>query len=406
MLNFKNKKLLKAKSITNVKQFNPILKQVLVKLIFIIGRLLFFFKRNNLPDKINKVLFISLYFNGDILFQSPVFEIIRKIYPNAELHIWIKKRTEDIIKGYPYFSKVYLFEDIRTRKYNEEINNDFKLKINFFKKLRAEKYDLIFDLTGLFWTAAAVFYSKPRYSAGINFQGFGFIYNFNSKAITNGHLIDKNLNLITKNKHFSKLIENINVINKPVYHISEESRKHINLLLKKIKIGENKLNVVMHLTSGWESKRWSLNNFADLINLLSEDYNIFLIGSKEDKIIYDKFEKSIKRKVFNLAGLLTLNETSELIKRADLYVGSDSGPLYLAEAVGTRTISLFGPTNPLFSAPRGSNHKYIYHKLFCSADNDKQNCKLIAGLNCKTYDCMNMIKPIDVYNMIISIIKN
>lgn len=87
---------------------------------------------------------------------------------------------------------------------------------------------------------------------------------------------------------------------------------------------------------------------------------------------------------------------------SDLFIGSDSGPLYIAEAVGTKTISLFGPTNPLFSAPRGKEHTCIYNKLFCSAEDNEQNCILIAGLNCKTIDCMKMIKPDDVYKAVVA----
>ncbi|MBL8016232.1 MAG: glycosyltransferase family 9 protein, partial [Ignavibacteria bacterium] len=147
-----------------------------------------------------------------------------------------------------------------------------------------------------------------------------------------------------------------------------------------------------------EAKKWEASNYVELIKSLGANFRIFMIGGKEDSANADFISKNFERYVFSVTGLLTMSESAELIRRADLFIGADSGPLYLAEAVGTPTLSLFGPTNPLFSAPRGAKHEYMYESLFCSAPVDKQNCKLLAGLNCRTLDCMKMLKPSVVAN--------
>jgi ADP-heptose:LPS heptosyltransferase len=388
---------LKEKSVNKVKRVNPYFKKLIVTLINKAGKIFFLLRKNVLPQPVKKILFISLYFNGDILFESPLFELINKLYPDAELHIWIKSRTKALMEGYPLFKQVFIFDDIRTRRYDENIKFDLRSKIKFFRILKKEKYDFIFDLTGLFWTALAVFIATARYSAGFNFHGFGFLYNFESYAITEGHLVDKNLDIILGNPLFKVAIKNSGKINlTPNYYITEDTKHKVDDLFFNHEVQSNSKKIAIHTTAGWKAKSWDVSNFISLINEFDDKFDIFLIGGNEDMKNAETIIKKITKKIYNFTGRLSINESSEVIRRSDFFIGADSGPLYIAEAVGTKTISLFGPTNPLFSSPRGIKHSYIYKELFCSADKNEQNCKLMAGLNCKTHDCMKEITVSDL----------
>lgn len=393
------RKMLKQKRIRNVKKLNPGIKKFLVNTINSTGKFFTLFRKDKLPGEVKKILFISLYFYGDILFHSGLFELVRKLYPDAEMHIWVKSRTKGILEGYPYFKTIHIFDDIRTRRFDENAKFNLKGKFRFFNSLRAEKYDLVYDVTGLFWTAFAVWMANPGYSSGLNFHGFGFIYNFETKALYNGHLVDNHLNLILMNKEYN--IENriAESARKPIYHTTQSSEAVVDNIFNDRGLLNGRKKIIIHTTAGWESKKWNINNFINIIHSLSNKYDILLIGGNEDKKNTELIINSISENVYDFTSQLSINESAELIRRADLYIGADSGPLYIAEAVGTPTLSLFGPTNPLFSAPRGLNHRFIYNELLCSSDKSFQNCKLNAGLNCKTFDCMKMIKPEEVLGL-------
>ena len=58
----------------------------------------------------------------------------------------------------------------------------------------------------------------------------------------------------------------------------------------------------------------------------------------------------------SLAGKLTLGQALCLYRRARLMVTGDSGPMHAAAALGTRTVSLFGPTLPERTGPWGRGH--------------------------------------------------
>lgn len=60
-----------------------------------------------------------------------------------------------------------------------------------------------------------------------------------------------------------------------------------------------------------------------------------------------------------LAPDTTLQELVALSQRASLFVGSDTGPLHIAVAVGTPCVGLYGVTNPLVSGPFGPSHRIV-----------------------------------------------
>jgi ADP-heptose:LPS heptosyltransferase len=48
-----------------------------------------------------------------------------------------------------------------------------------------------------------------------------------------------------------------------------------------------------------------------------------------------------------------------VLQRCAIYVTNDTGMMHVAAAVGTPTLSLFGPTDPLQWAPAGGRHRFI-----------------------------------------------
>ena len=69
--------------------------------------------------------------------------------------------------------------------------------------------------------------------------------------------------------------------------------------------------------------------------------------------------------VFNLAGKTSLGELAAVLKHCHLFIGGDSAGLHIAAAVGTPTISLFGPSSPVSWAPIGEEHEVICKNWEC-----------------------------------------
>jgi heptosyltransferase-3 len=95
--------------------------------------------------------------------------------------------------------------------------------------------------------------------------------------------------------------------------------------------------LVVHCQSAQNSRNWDSTKWESLINYLIDktDYPIVEIGLASDlNISHNRY--------INLCGKLNLLETGEVIRRAKLFIGIDSGPAHLANAVGTRGIIMIG----------------------------------------------------------------
>jgi heptosyltransferase I len=58
--------------------------------------------------------------------------------------------------------------------------------------------------------------------------------------------------------------------------------------------------------------------------------------------------------------------TALLLSRAALFIGTDSGPMHLAAALGTTFLGLYGPTSPGHTAPRIGRGSALYAGFPCS----------------------------------------
>ncbi|MFA6111181.1 MAG: glycosyltransferase family 9 protein [Candidatus Latescibacterota bacterium] len=105
--------------------------------------------------------------------------------------------------------------------------------------------------------------------------------------------------------------------------------------------------VALHPGSGAARKNWPLDRFAALADRLQERglQPVWILGPLEEQT----------RKEAGCRPCLppgTARELAAFLAQVDLFVGNDSGPGHLAAAVGTPTLSLFGPTDPALWRPR------------------------------------------------------
>lgn len=379
-------------------------------------KLLFLKKKEIEKRRVNKILINSLYFIGDTIFHTPLFEALKYLFPDSEIDIWVKSRNYDVVKLNPVFSNIIIFDNIKTADYNEKNKFDLFKKLSFIKLIRQNKYDLYLDLTGKYSTALIALLGNFKYSAGINYHGFGFCYNKYVDINTSnepGHLIDKYTGIIKD--IFSLNEDEWNTMNsiisdKPYLYTDSVSKSLAEKELYNLNYLSGKPLICLHITAGWKAKEMDSDKFAQLIKLLigSEKYNVVIIGTPGDKNKLMEIQAYLKdfidlNKIFLSLPLLA---SIEIIKKSDLFIGADSAPLHIAGAVDTPSIALFGPTNPEFSKPRGVNHLVVYHKLFCSSSDSEQFCTRNAGKSCPAIDCMWKIEISEIITKIEYLLNN
>lgn len=144
-------------------------------------------------------------------------------------------------------------------------------------------------------------------------------------------------------------------------------------------------------------RRWPSHNFVKIIEELAKHSKLrfVLVGSPGEKIYVDEVYSTLspvaRSRCINLAGEQTLDEFSALLALSDVCITNDSGPLHIAAALGTRTISFFGPESPQLYGPKGDGHIVFYAGIYCSPCLSVFNAKraMCNGDNI----CMKSISP-------------
>ena len=355
-------------------------------------------------QNIKSILVISLYFAGDLLFHSAVIEILKKLYPHAAIDLWTRSSSVALLMNDPRINEFIVYDNIKTTDYRDNSSPDEIGYNKLISNLKAKNYTLIIDLTGKKATALAIKQIKAGYSIGLNYDYSGRAYDkfvYSNTASEKGHLIDKYLNVIKSglkidNSKWKELRNSI--LTKPYIYSDPDSVLKAENIIDSMGL-RLKNFAAIHLTSGWPAKELPVKTFSELIDYLeTTGKKYILIGDSSDKKRAEEIDKLLGNK-YELNKKFAETDykgSSEIIKLSSLFIGSDSAPLHIASAFEIPSVALFGPTNPGFSAPTGKNVKVIYHKLHCSAAEDKQYCTRNGGFTCPYYECMDRISSSEI----------
>jgi heptosyltransferase-1 len=140
---------------------------------------------------------------------------------------------------------------------------------------------------------------------------------------------------------------------------SPEAAESIDRLLRAMRLPEG--FVLVSAGAGWDSKQWPVDRYTQLLNVLSQRRalpSVVVWGNDRERARAVEIVEPTAGGA-RLAPSMSLPELVELARRARFMLGSDTGPLHIAAAVGTPCVALFGPTDPELTGPYGSQHVIV-----------------------------------------------
>jgi ADP-heptose:LPS heptosyltransferase len=150
--------------------------------------------------------------------------------------------------------------------------------------------------------------------------------------------------------------------------------------------------IAIHTSGGRAIKQWEPSRFAELARrLATEDgATIVLTGDRGDRPLVDTVRGLLaQRQVVDVTGDLDLLQLAALLERVGLLITGDTGPMHLAQAVGTPVVAIFGPSDPVRYAPRGTFDRVVRVDLPCSPCNRiRQPPERCVG---HTPDCLSAV---------------
>ncbi|MCB9899170.1 MAG: glycosyltransferase family 9 protein [Planctomycetes bacterium] len=150
--------------------------------------------------------------------------------------------------------------------------------------------------------------------------------------------------------------------------------------------------VLLHPGSGdhFPGRRWPPERYGRLAHVLAHahDARVLVTGSPRERALVRAVVAESSGCAEDLAGRLAAHELVALLARADLLVTNDTGPLHMADAVGTRAVALYGPNTPHRYGPRLPGSVGLFADLPCSPCLDDRSAK---HSSCRHFACMDAL---------------
>lgn len=334
--------------------------------------LTFFWRRKSFSNEsIQKVLIITLQRVGDTILSIPAFKAIKESLPRSRVTVFANSYIKDILERIPSIDSAIFYPQ----------KSSFLQKARQMRKLRQQRFDLALDFSCDYTLEGALlsWLSGAKYRVGYHISGRGFLFHRPVQHEKKpAHALDEILNipqaieLETKDK--SLRIEP-----------SDEARQSVQKFLKKKGIKEGDLLIGIHPGGHYPTQRWMIGGFAQLADRIVKKYKariILICGPNEEALVDQLKEKMTSSSI--VFSNQSMPHLLGLIQSLHLLVCNNSGPLHMATALGTTTVSTMGPTLPERWWPHGEGHSVVKKNLSCMPCNEGY-CRL------KTHACMTSI---------------
>jgi len=302
-------------------------------------------------SEIKKILCIKPRGIGDVVLSTIVLENLCAHFTNAE----IDYLTEDFVR--PSIDGIPLINKVLTMKKSE-----FSFKVA--RRIRKEKYDLIFDFWSNPRSAQITFLSFAKHRVGFNYRGRSYAYNVKVEAGRGEHhSAEHNLELL-------KALD-VKIISKNIYAFVDDEKNNWAEKFISDNFNNRKPLIGIIPSGGWESKRCDPEKWVEICKALNKelDAELMIIWGPGDELDAQLISNGLPRSSF-LSPKTSVSEMSALINNCSLVIANDSGPMHISAALRIPTLGLFGPTDPKKHGPYSDKSDYVIksdlHCIICN----------------------------------------
>jgi heptosyltransferase-2 len=293
-------------------------------------------------------LIIQTAFLGDVILATPLFSELKRIYPNAQVHVLVRKGNEALVSTNPYIDRLFVWN---------KKEGKYRSMRSIIRQLREFHYDEVINLQRYTSSAIITWFCKARIKIGFDSAAWGFVYDKKiPHRIGDGrHEIKRNLQTIDHHGASS--------LKRPELFPSQEDEQAVSIYKT---VGDY---YCMAPASVWFTKQLPENKWMALIReLTAEKKTVYLLGGPDDKDLCDRLAND-QHLAVNLAGRLSLMQSAALMKDARRNYVNDSAPLHMASAMNAPVTAFFCSTTPNFG--------------FGPLSEDRQIVEVSESLDCK-----------------------
>ncbi len=300
----------------------------------------------------NNILVVSVNWLGDVVFSTPVYRALKENYPRARVTALCVPRVRNILDLCPDIDDIIIYDE-------DGEDRPLMRKLALVDRLRRYKFEAAFILRRSLSRTLLTLLAGIPLRAGFASAGW--------KGLLTTVTEESGIEEIHRSDVYLRVIEAAGVaVSDRTCRLAPPAEvvRGWQDRCSSLGIQENDRLIAVNTGGNWDLKQWPWERFAFLVK---EIYR-----RKLGKVILPGSSKDLPRvkKIADLSGagpVITAGETglsclAGLLSRVDVLVTADTGPLHLANALGTDVIALFGPTRPEITGPRGQGRAVVLQK--------------------------------------------
>jgi len=295
---------------------------------------------------------------GDVLCTIPLLRALKTRFNLTELAVVVSPQNIDAIRGCKYVDRIVNYDKLAFYKSPSAF-------LKFFKALRGD-FDILLvpsNVSMSLTNDVMAFFIKAKAKIGPK--------SLENKPNRTGGVYDIALDLQWNNGITHQSYRNMQVAvplgidparesKELEYDVDKQLLDEVSSFVNAVKRNSS-LRIAIHAGAGKVINRWNVWNFAKLSELLHDHLNaeLYFTEGAFDHEIVEQLASLVKIPFVRVRNK-TIQFIAALLKQMNLVITNDTGIMHLSAAVGTPTLSLFGPTDPLQWAPLGGKHRFIF----------------------------------------------
>lgn len=310
-----------------------------------------------------KILVRGTNWIGDAVMSIPAMRELRRVFPDARITLHTRSWAEGLFMDASFIDEIVPFETARWAIKDIYLNSRF---------LRRDRYDLAIVFPNSFESALTSLLAAVPRRIGYNRDLRGLLLT-DPVAVPEWkgrrHEVYYYLNLVAEVER--RVLGRSTIVLAAAdtsVEISEVRKMAARHRLASAGADLNKKTVAMGIGStNSMAKRWPADRYAQLKDILRSrcNANVVLVGSANEYEISENVARSGLGAI-NLAGMTDLGQAAAILGVVDLFICNDMGLAHVADAVGTPTITIFGPTNAATTRPFSKNSEILRKDVECS----------------------------------------
>lgn len=322
--------------------------------------------QQSLPFQLDRILAVRCAYIGDIIMTLPALHALKTLYPQAKLYLLTSTSASHLLAAHPDIDSFIPYDP--PWFYKIAVKKAIKDFFTMREQIRKLQPDLAIDFRAdirniAFIIAQSRSLHRMSYSSGGGWRLLTHPIVWHRVS----HKIEFHLDLLRGAGIPASSSD-------PRIYLNERDYEESHKLLQETGVQGEAPLIVIHPGSRVPTKRWGIQNFAVVAqHLEAQGARIIVAGSPEEHLISQPIVQACQRAISTL-GKISIRGFAAMVAQSKLLIGNDSAPIHIAAAVGTPTVSIFGPSKPWETAPRGEMHRSVFVPIECRNSCDENSC--------------------------------